>query len=62
MLISNHDTAHTRRLYKGAELDTIQVKRTISRNGAGRKKVDELFALFTPPEEISDDRVKMSLV
>jgi len=62
VLISNHDTAHTRRLYKGAELDTIQVKRTISRNAAGRNKVDELFALFKPSEKQLDDRVKRSLV
>ncbi len=50
VLISNHDTAHTRRLYKGAQLETIQVRRTISRNGAERNKVDELFALFVPPQ------------
>ncbi len=70
VLISNHDTAHTRRLYKGAQLKTIQVKRTISGNGAGRNKVDELFALFAPQQEMGseekglsdDDRVKMSLV
>jgi len=64
VLISNHDTAHTRRLYKGASLDTIQVKRTISRNGSGRNKVDELFALFSAEEEnrAEPDRIKMSLV
>lgn len=70
VLISNHDTAHTRRLYKGAHLETIQVKRTISRNGASRNKVDELFALFRPVEkaisveadDLSDERIKKSLV
>lgn len=46
VLISNHDTALTRRLYKGASLNVVRVKRTISRNGAGRNKVDELLALF----------------
>ena len=45
-LISNHDTTLTRRLYHGAELNVVKVKRTISRNGAGRNKVDELLALF----------------
>jgi DNA adenine methylase len=49
VLISNHDTALTRRLYKGAKLNVVKVKRTISRNGAGRNKVDELLALFEPP-------------
>ncbi|MGF1752636.1 Dam family site-specific DNA-(adenine-N6)-methyltransferase [Vibrio makurazakiensis] len=46
VLISNHDTTLTRRLYHGADLNVVKVKRTISRNGAGRNKVDELLALF----------------
>ncbi|MCW8335860.1 Dam family site-specific DNA-(adenine-N6)-methyltransferase [Vibrio sp. SCSIO 43135] len=46
VLISNHDTKLTRRLYHGADLSVVKVKRTISRNGAGRNKVDELLALF----------------
>ncbi|UUM30801.1 Dam family site-specific DNA-(adenine-N6)-methyltransferase [Vibrio japonicus] len=48
VLISNHDTTLTRRLYHGADLNVVKVKRTISRNGAGRNKVDELLALFKP--------------
>ncbi|MGL4456284.1 MAG: adenine-specific DNA-methyltransferase [Plesiomonas sp.] len=48
VLISNHDTALTRRLYQGAKLNVVQVKRTISRNGGSRNKVDELLALFLP--------------
>ncbi|MGL5008204.1 MAG: adenine-specific DNA-methyltransferase [Plesiomonas sp.] len=48
VLISNHDTALTRRLYQGAKLNVVQVKRTISRNGSARNKVDELLALFQP--------------
>lgn len=50
VLISNHDTTLTRRLYHGAELNVVKVKRTISRNGAGRNKVDELLALFKPTD------------
>lgn len=46
VLISNHDTQLTRSLYHGALLNVVSVKRTISRNGNGRKKVDELLALF----------------
>ncbi|AUI87110.1 DNA adenine methylase [Vibrio azureus] len=46
VLISNHDTTLTRRLYHGADLNVVKVKRTISRNGGGRNKVDELLALF----------------
>ncbi|PWI33125.1 DNA adenine methylase [Vibrio albus] len=51
VLISNHDTLLTRRLYHGATLNVVKVKRTISRNGAGRNKVDELLALFDPNSE-----------
>ncbi len=50
VLISNHDTTLTRRLYHGADLNVVKVKRTISRNGAGRNKVDELLALFNAKE------------
>ncbi len=46
VLISNHDTPLTRELYHGARLNTIQVQRNISQNGNGRKKVDELMALY----------------
>ncbi|MCL9780438.1 Dam family site-specific DNA-(adenine-N6)-methyltransferase [Vibrio sp. S4M6] len=47
VLISNHDTTLTRRLYHGATLNVVKVKRTISRNGNGRNKVDELLALYS---------------
>ncbi|MDV6254112.1 Dam family site-specific DNA-(adenine-N6)-methyltransferase [Vibrio sp. EA2] len=50
VLISNHDTTLTRRLYHGADLSVVKVKRTISRNGGGRNKVDELLALFKAPD------------
>ena len=46
VLISNHDTLLTRRLYHGATLNVVKVQRNISRNGASRNKVDELLALF----------------
>ena len=46
ILISNHDTPLTRRLYKGAKLNTIKVKRVIGQTTSSRKKVNELFALF----------------
>ncbi|GAA5215376.1 Dam family site-specific DNA-(adenine-N6)-methyltransferase [Corallincola platygyrae] len=48
VLISNHEVEDTRRLYGQASLDRVQVKRTISRNGAGRVKVNELLALYRP--------------
>ncbi|ASJ95290.1 MULTISPECIES: Dam family site-specific DNA-(adenine-N6)-methyltransferase [Shewanella] len=46
VLISNHDIPLTRELYHGARFDKIQVQRNISQNGNGRKKVDELMALY----------------
>lgn len=48
VLISNHATDLTYRLYQAAKLDEIQVKRTISRSGATRNKVGELLALYLP--------------
>lgn len=46
VLISNHDTTWTRKIYQQAALRSIQVGRSISQNGAGRGKVAELFALY----------------
>lgn len=46
VLISNHDTSLTRRIYQGAAMTGIQVGRSISQKGASRGKVGELFALY----------------
>ncbi len=46
VMISNHDTSWTRKIYQAAELHTIQVGRSISQKGATRGKVAELFALY----------------
>ncbi|WP_199610541.1 Dam family site-specific DNA-(adenine-N6)-methyltransferase [Flocculibacter collagenilyticus] len=46
VLISNHDTTLTRKIYDKAELSTLKVGRSISQNGSTRTKVDELFALY----------------
>lgn len=48
VLINNHATPLTYELYRGALLDEIQVKRTISRSVTGRNKVGELLALYLP--------------
>jgi DNA adenine methylase len=48
VLISNHDTTWTRKIYQQAKLYPIQVGRSISQNGSGRKKVAEIFALYQP--------------
>ena len=49
VLISNHDTVDTRRLYALAQLSELQVSRFISHKGNGRKKVSELLALYIKP-------------
>ncbi|OYV55925.1 MAG: DNA adenine methylase, partial [Legionella sp. 21-45-4] len=46
VIISNHDTAFTQQLYQGAEMKSIQVKRSISCLGGQRQTVSELIAIF----------------
>lgn len=46
VLISNHDTTWTRKIYHQAELHSIEVARSISQNGKNRSKVAEVFALY----------------
>lgn len=46
VLISNHDTVLTRKLYDEAEQSFVKVARSISQNGKTRQKVSEIFALY----------------
>ena len=46
VVISNHDTTWTRKIYQLAQLHSIQVGRSISQKGSGRGKVAELFAVY----------------
>lgn len=46
VLLSNHDTALSRRLYAGAYLEAFSVQRHISCKGGERRAVPELLALF----------------
>lgn len=47
VLISNHDTIWTRKIYEHAnKIKKLNVARTISQKGTGRKKVGELMALY----------------
>ncbi|WP_077340059.1 Dam family site-specific DNA-(adenine-N6)-methyltransferase [Pseudocolwellia agarivorans] len=51
VLISNHDTIWTRKIYEHAnQIKSIQVARTISQKGGGRKKASELLALYHLPK------------
>ncbi|WGE32922.1 Dam family site-specific DNA-(adenine-N6)-methyltransferase [Actinobacillus genomosp. 2] len=47
VLISNHDTVFTRKIYQGAKIKKIKVQRSIGQNANSRIKVNELFALFS---------------
>lgn len=47
VLISNHNTAFTRRAYRGAKLSKFPVRRFISCNGSKRDHARELLALFS---------------
>lgn len=47
VLLSNHDTIWTRKIYEHAsQIKPIKVARTISQKGKSRKKVGELLALY----------------
>ncbi len=49
VLISNHDTIWTRKIYEHAyKIKSLKVARTISQKGSNRKKVGELLALYKP--------------
>ena len=44
VLLSNHDTEATRTLYRNAQIETVQVRRSIAAKGSSRQKVGELLA------------------
>lgn len=46
VLISNHDTEFTRKIYQGARIETIDVQRNIAARGSSRQKVGELLAIY----------------
>jgi DNA adenine methylase len=46
VLISNHDTALTRKIYDNAEQSFVHVARNISQDGKNRNKVSEIFAYY----------------
>lgn len=51
VVISNHDTAESRGLYSGAELQCFEVQRSISTDIENRGKAKELIASFMPQEK-----------
>lgn len=51
VVISNHDTAESRALYSGADLQCFEVQRSISTDIENRGKAKELIALFAPVEK-----------
>ncbi|MBT81207.1 MAG: DNA adenine methylase [Alteromonadaceae bacterium] len=52
VLISNHDLPLTRKLYAGAEISELSVKRSISQKGENRKPAAELLAYFAPATDL----------
>lgn len=46
VLVSNHDTPAMHELYEGAEIVTIDVRRSVSASAASRRKVSEVLAMF----------------
>lgn len=46
VMISNHDTEYTRKIYQGAEIEEVWASRFISQNVENRNKVSELFAIY----------------
>lgn len=48
VLISNHDTQATRRLYRDAEIYSFSVRRSVAASQSARGDVHELVAVFTP--------------
>ncbi|MEQ8175420.1 MAG: Dam family site-specific DNA-(adenine-N6)-methyltransferase [Syntrophomonadaceae bacterium] len=52
VLVSNHDTDFTNRVYQNADIQRLLVQRLISCDGENRKKVGEVLALFAPREKV----------
>lgn len=46
VLVSNHDTAFTREIYRAARLERVEVQRNIAAKGSSRQKVGELLAVY----------------
>lgn len=51
VVISNHATEETKRIYHGAKILEFGVQRFISRDASNRAVADELLAVFSPTEE-----------
>lgn len=47
VLISNHATAFTKKIYADSKIETFSVRRFISCNGQKRNKIDEILALYS---------------
>lgn len=51
VLVFNHDTKFTRRLYDGASITGLNVSRSISANGSSRGKASEILAVYAPADK-----------
>lgn len=46
VIVSNHDTEASRKLYADSEIEGFKIQRNISCNGANRNKANELLAIY----------------
>lgn len=48
VIVSNHDTKYVRKIYKGAKIISLDVRRNISCKPNNRSKAKEIIAIFKP--------------
>lgn len=49
VLVSNHDTPFTREIYEGAEIEALDVRRSVAASAGSRGKAPEVLAMFHVP-------------
>lgn len=52
VVISNHDTPFTRKIYQDARISKFKVHRSISQSSDKRQKVNELFAIYSAKKHL----------
>jgi DNA adenine methylase len=55
-MLTNHDTPLIRELYKDFNIEVVDVRRSINRNGKDRKGKEVIITNYNPPEETFEPR------
>lgn len=55
-MLTNHDTPLIRELYKDFNIEVVDVRRSINRNGNDRKGKEVIITNYSPPEETFEPR------